>query len=269
MFRVHQALDRALYRPVAIAYKTVVPRPVRTGLRHILSNLTEPIVFLNDLLQLKPHRALKTLARFVINSTAGIGGVLDVAKTADLPHRDNGLGNTLGRYGVKPGPYIFLPFIGPTTLRDFIGGQADNFVLPLSIGKPFDRLDYSISTNVITGLDLRVESDVELRAILGGAADPYASLRSVFLQSRIADINEIKGKKSSPLLDDPLADPGAAPGDEKPAPAPVTDPNAAPTPVAPTPDAEKPAAPGPDAKPADQPPPPPSSAAETIVSFYD
>lgn len=255
MFGFNQTFDRLFYRPLALGYKTVVPKPVRTGLRHILSNLTEPIVFLNDLLQLKPKRAFKTFARFVINSTAGIGGALDVAKTADLPHRDNGLGNTLARYGVGPGPYLFLPFIGPSTLRDFVGGQADGFVLPISIGKPFDRLDFQIAQGAIGGIDLRAESDVQLRAILGGAADPYASLRSVFLQSRLADIAEIKGKKTSPLLDDPLADPGAVPIDDKLAP---VDAPAPPTPESPA------------AKPTDQPsPPPPPPGAETIVAFYD
>lgn len=220
MFRLQQRFDKAFFRPVAMGYKTVVPRPVRTGLRHFLSNLTEPIVFLNDLLQLRPGRAARTFARFFINSTAGIGGLLDVAKTAKLPHRENGLGDTLARYGVGPGPYIFLPFVGPNTLRDLIGGQADNFVLPIAIGDPFDRFEYQLPAEVIGGLDQRVENDAALNAILDSAADPYASLRSVYLQNRAAEIAEVKGKApaQTPLLDDPLTDPEAAPGDAPPAP---------------------------------------------------
>lgn len=220
MFRLQQRFDKAFFRPLAMGYKTVVPRPVRTGLRHFLTNLTEPIVFLNDLLQLRPGRAARTFARFFINSTAGIGGLLDVAKTAKLPHRDNGLGDTLARYGVGPGPYVFLPFVGPSTLRDLIGGQADNFVLPIAIGNPFDRFEFQLPAGVIGGLDQRVENDAAFSAILDTAADPYASLRSVYLQNRAAEVAAVKGKApaETPLLDDPLVDPEAAPADTPSAP---------------------------------------------------
>lgn len=207
MFRLNQRFDKAIFRPVAFAYKTVVPKPVRGGLRHFFSNLTEPIVFLNDLLQLKPKRAIKTFARFLINSTAGVGGLLDLAKGDGLPHRDNGFGNTLARYGVKPGPYLFLPFFGPSTLRDFAAGQADSLVLPIAVGDPFDRFELQVPRGVLTGLDLRVESDAELKALLDGAADPYATLRSVYLQNRALEVSEVRGKPASSPLDDPLADP--------------------------------------------------------------
>ena len=101
MFSIHQFLDRIFLRPVSMAYKKIVPKVVRTGIRHVFSNVGEPLVFANDLLQLKPKRAIRTLARFGVNSTIGIGGLLDVAKTSDfnLPHHDNSFGNTLGRYG--------------------------------------------------------------------------------------------------------------------------------------------------------------------------
>lgn len=211
MFRMNQKFDRAIFRPIAFGYKTVVPKPVRGGLRHFFSNMLEPIVFLNDLLQLKPKRAIKTFARFLINSTAGVGGLLDLAKDDGLPHRENGFGNTLARYGVKPGPYVFLPFFGPSTLRDLVAGQADSFILPLNIGQPFDRLEYQIPRGLVTGLDLRIESDAELKALLNGAADPYATLRSVYLQNRALEVAEVRGKAAPSPLDDPLADPLADP----------------------------------------------------------
>ncbi|WP_374148151.1 VacJ family lipoprotein [Sphingomonas sp. 28-63-12] len=242
MFRRQQGFDRAVFRPLARGYGTIVPKPVRTGLRHLLSHITEPIVFLNDLLQLKPKRAVRTLARFLINTTAGIGGLLDVAKTAKLPHRDNGLGNTLARYGVGPGPYLFLPFVGPTGLRDLFGAQVDGVLYPVVIGRPFDRLDYQLSTTVIGGLDLRNESDAGFKALLDGAADPYATLRSVYQQNRAAEVAELTGKTVEPAgLDDPLLDPEAAPtdqpaaGDPEPgaAPAPASAP--APVPAEPSP----------------------------------
>ena len=217
MFGVHQRFDSAIFRPAGMGYKRVVPKPVRSGLRHFFANLNEPIVFLNYLLQLKPGKAIETLARFSINSTLGFAGMLDIAKLPgiSLPHRNNGLGNTLGYYGVKPGPYIFLPLVGPTTLRDFLGGQSDGFVLPLAIGKPFDRVEYQVPKAVLTGLDLRAESDDELKALFDGAVDPYATLRSAYLQSRQGEIDALHGRagKGAPAeLGDDLVDPAAGQG---------------------------------------------------------
>lgn len=213
MFSIHQFLDRIFLRPVSMAYKKIVPKVVRTGIRHVFSNVGEPLVFANDLLQLKPKRAIRTLARFGVNSTIGIGGLLDVAKTSDfnLPHHDNGFGNTLGRYGVGPGPYIFLPLVGPNTLRDFGAGVGEGSVLPLTVGTPFDRAEYQAAQAGLTGIDLRAESDAELKALLGAAVDPYATLRSAFLQDRAATIAELRHgtKQTSSPLDDPLNDPGA------------------------------------------------------------
>lgn len=232
MFSAFQNTDRKFIRPAAMAYKQVVPKPVRSGIRNVLSNLGEPIVFLNDLLQLKPGRALRTLVRFAANSTIGIGGLVDVAKTpaVKLPHRSNGFGNTLAYYGVGPGPYLFLPFVGPTTLRDLIGGQGDGFVLPVAVGNPFDRWQFQVPRGVLGALDQRAESDGDMKALLDGAVDPYATLRSVYLQNRAAEIQELHSHATtgaSPLdeslsdpaggtpspLDDPLSDPakGAAP----------------------------------------------------------
>jgi phospholipid-binding lipoprotein MlaA len=218
MFSVHQKLDKAIFRPAAMGYRDAVPKPVRSGLRNFFSNLGEPIVALNYLLQLKFGKAAETLGRFAINSTIGIGGLIDIAKLPDfdLPHRPNGFGDTLGFYGVKPGPYLFLPFVGPSTLRDFAGGQGDGFVLPFAVGKPFDRWKYQVPRGVIAGLDLRAESDDDLRALMDGAVDPYATLRSAYLQSRQGEIDQLRGKPQnvrSPELGEPLDDPaGAAAG---------------------------------------------------------
>jgi phospholipid-binding lipoprotein MlaA len=231
MFGKQQKFDTAIFRPAAMGYKRVVPKPVRSGLRQFFSNLSEPIVFLNYMLQFKPGKAAETLARFSINSTLGLGGLIDIAKTPGirLPRRDNGFGNTLGFYGVKPGPYLFLPFIGPTSVRDLIGGQGDGLVLPLAVGKPFDRLEYQIPRGVVTGLDLRAESDDELRALFDGAVDPYATLRSAYQQSRQGEIDALHGgmRSSSPTeLRDDLADPAGSEArvQDAPPPAELSDP---------------------------------------------
>ena len=236
MFSIHQKLDRAVLRPAAMGYKHGVPKPVRSGVRHFFSNLGEPIVFANFMLQLKPKSAIRTAVRFLINSTIGIAGTIDVAKgkAFELPHQPNGFGDTLGFYGVKPGPYLFLPLIGPSDFRDFIGGQADGLALPLIVGKPFDRIEYQVPKAVLAGLDQRAEADADLRALLDDALDPYATLRSVYLQDRAGEIAALKGKaadvsmpgdledpaasvkpaapaSTAPELQDPLADPASAP----------------------------------------------------------
>lgn len=216
MFGIHQALDKSIYRPVAMGYQHVVPKPVRSGLRNFFSNLTEPVVFLNYLLQFKFGKAAETLARFTLNSTLGIGGLFDIAKTKEfkLPHRDNSFGDTLAYYGVGPGPYIFLPLIGPSTLRDVLGGPLGGAVLPFSVGKPFSDWRFQVPSGAITGLDLRAQSDRELRALFGGAVDPYATLRSVWLQHRAGEVSALRHRRieapSPSELDDPLRDPGAS-----------------------------------------------------------
>ncbi len=233
MFGLHEGLDKALYRPAAMGYKTVVPKPVRSGIRNILSNLAEPIVFLNFLLQAKPGKAVETLGRFVTNSTLGIGGLFDVAKSKDinLPHRSNSFGSTLALWGVGPGPYLFLPFMGPTTLRDLAGGPVDGAVLPVTIGRPFSTWQYQLATGASGGLDRRAEADPELKALFADAVDRYATLRSVWLQNRAAEIAELRGhakkqQEGAPdELGDPLTDPGASDAtDPTPSPSELSDP---------------------------------------------
>lgn len=191
-FQFTQSVDRALVAPIAKAYQRGLPKPVRGGLRHVLRNLDEPIVFVNFLLQLKPGRATKTLARLAINSSFGIGGLLDVAgkPSVGLPYQHNGFANTLGYYGVKPGAYLYLPLIGPTTVRDLVGLAADRFTLPLSIGKPFNRLYFAIPATTLRALDYRVEFDEKLQALHSGPS-PYAKTRDAYLAAREREIQTL------------------------------------------------------------------------------
>lgn len=200
-FATIQTVDKAFTGPVALAYKHTLPSPVRSGVRNILNNLQEPIVFLNFLLQFKPGKAAETLGRFTINSTIGAAGLVDVARKRpfNLPKRPNGFGYTLGYYGVKPGAFLFLPLIGPTTLRDVIGRGLDLLVLPLSIGKPFDQPAYSVSVTTLRGLDDRAEADEQLRKLREETADPYSALRNAYLQERQAEIDELRGKHGATI----------------------------------------------------------------------
>jgi phospholipid-binding lipoprotein MlaA len=194
-FSVVQSVDKALVGPISLAYRDTIPAPVRSGLRNFLDNLQEPVVFLNFMLQLKPVSAAKTLSRFTINSTIGVGGLIDVAKRKPfyLPRRPNGFAFTLGYYGVKPGPFLFLPLIGPTTVRDMFGRMIDLAILPTAIGKPFNRPLYSVSTTAVRSLDERAQNDDQLTALREGTSDPYVALREAYLKNRQAEIDELRG----------------------------------------------------------------------------
>ncbi len=206
-FAVINKVDGLLIGPLAMAYQQAVPKPARDGVHNALSNLTEPVVFVNDLLQLKPGRAAKTLVRFVINSTLGLGGLFDVAKKKPfkLPHHNNGFADTLGYYGVGSGPYLYLPLIGPTTVRDLIGRTLDLSLLPVAVGAPFNNPRYSLPNSAAKSLDDRVVFDRRQRSFQE-TADPYAAERSYYLQVRANEIAGLHGRH--PELVMPL------PGDE-------------------------------------------------------
>lgn len=198
-FAATQAVDKAFFGPVALGYQKTLPKPVRTGIRNFLRNVGEPVVFINYLLQFKPGKAAETVGRFVINSTAGVAGFLDVAvaKPFRLPYRPNGFANTLAIYGVGPGPYLFLPLIGPTTVRDLFGRGVDAAVLPLAIGFPFDDLRYSIPANALRSIDYRAEYDGDYVAVRADP-NPYKARRELYLAYRQAQIDRIRGKLKMP-----------------------------------------------------------------------
>ncbi|WP_225204979.1 MlaA family lipoprotein [Novosphingobium huizhouense] len=198
-YEVVQKVDDKFVAPMAMGYRKALPSPVRAGLRNFLSNLTEPAIALNFLLQLKPGKAAETVGRFAINSTVGAAGLVDVArrKPFNLPYRRNGLAWTLGYYGVGPGPYLFLPLVGPTTVRDLFGLTIDRALLPLAVGKPLTDPTYVVSSNVIKSLDDRVQTDAELRR-MRDADDPYGSYRKAYLAQRQAEIDHLRGRDRKP-----------------------------------------------------------------------
>ena len=225
-FEVVQAVDRAVIGPVARGYNRGIPQPIRKGLHNALNNLDEPIVFVNFLLQLKPGKAAETFARFFINSTVGIAGLIDVAKKKpyNLPRRSNGLADTLGYYGIGPGPYFFLPVIGPTTLRDMLARPFDLAILPTAVGKPFTNPAVSLGKGTFSALDERAHNDDSHRKLHEESADPYVAVREDYLARRRAEIDVLRGKRKS--VDDP-----APVKQGKPTPPPVAAPTPTPTPA--------------------------------------
>ena len=198
-YRITQDLDEVFLEPVAYAYRDGLPDPLRDGLGNVVRNLSEPTNFINFLLQGKVGKAFETLGRFAINSTVGLGGLIDIAgkKNIGLPHRRNGFANTLGFYGVEPGAYLYLPVTGATTVRDLIGNGFNQLPLPLIVGKPFNSPEYTIPFFVVSSLDTRLEVDEELQRI-DATIDPYAARRDSYLWTRERDIALLKGDPVPP-----------------------------------------------------------------------
>ena len=225
-YAISQPIDRFVLRPAAMVYKTVVPHILRDGVRNFLANLFTPVIFVNDVLQLRPKRALHTTTRFLLNATLGIGGVFDVAKRHPfaIKAHPNGFADTLGYYGVPSGPYLYLPVVGPASPRDAAGYFADWFSQPRLLNRmlnpdkdrPLIRSKLvlgqkSMITMIVGGLDQRAQNDAALKAITEQSVDPYAALRSSYLQSREGEIAALKGPdgtaRANASFDDPLRDP--------------------------------------------------------------
>lgn len=182
LYALNNVLDRAFFRPIAMLYRRVLPRPVRRGAHNFLDNLDEPIVFANDVLQLRIRDASRTAVRFAGNTTFGLLGLRDIATGAGLPHHDNNFGFTLGRLGIGPGPYLFIPALGPTTLRGLTGMGVDLYIDPLNQVRHVKSRKLEIAQVVVGMIDGRVEAESDLNDVEATATDPYATVRSVYLQ---------------------------------------------------------------------------------------
>jgi phospholipid-binding lipoprotein MlaA len=209
-FAVHQFLDHYFLRPVAMTYARLMPKPLREGIGNVVSNLREPVVAANDVLQLRPRKAGITIARFAANSTIGVLGVFDVATGMGAPHHDNDFGLTLGRAHAGPGPYLFIPLAGPTTVRDLAGVVVDVALDPLHWIRYRYSTEISVARFVSGGLDTRIKVDPDLQALLGNATDPYATLRSAYLQNRQSQVDD-NGSGAQPALPDFADQPDTAP----------------------------------------------------------
>ncbi len=194
-FKVTQEVDAALVEPLADVYENDVPGPIRRGLRNFLRNLLEPVNALNYFLQLKPAKAFETLGRFTVNSTVGIGGLIDVVekKPFEVPFKYNGLGNTLGYYGVGPGPFLVLPLVGATSLRDLLGNTIDQAIVPFAVGAPFNTPYYAIPAYTVNSLEFRIQFGERIGKI-NDSDDPYYALRESYLCNREADIAALKNR---------------------------------------------------------------------------
>jgi len=190
VFAVNQGLDTVLVRPATMAYRTLVPSPARTGLRNALRNIRTPVILLNDMLQGQPQHAGNTLGRFVVNTTLGLGGLIDVADWYwGVPFHNEDFGQTLASWGVGEGPYLVLPLLGPSNPRDTLGFAVDIASQPLTwLGSGFE---VNLLSGLRTGLgllDAREAVQDTLDEVNRTSLDPYATLRSGYRQGRNAAI---------------------------------------------------------------------------------
>lgn len=187
-------VDTIVLKPIARAYVDYTPQQAQDGVRNFLRNLRTPTIMANQLLQGEPLKSVKTLGRFLVNSTIGIGGLIDVAgrfDSVDMKYETADFGQTLGVWGVGPGPYLMLPILGPSTVRDGVGLAADTFSDPLTIYATHDDKEWINYTRLgLTILDTRAEFLPVTDDLEKNSLDYYASLRSMYLQRREALINK-------------------------------------------------------------------------------
>jgi phospholipid-binding lipoprotein MlaA len=234
VYKFNDGVDNLVIRPFASLYREFVAPPIRTGISNLFSNINDVIVALNNLLQGKIPDAINDAGRILVNTTLGVFGVLDVATELGVDKHNEDFGQTLGRWGFSDGPYIVLPFLGPSNVRDTFGWVGDAYAWPVSYLEPNSHRNAIIGLRLIT-----VRADLlEASQILETAAlDPYAFVRDAYLQRRRNQVfdgnppeernNEDQRRSGShgpaPVASDPVPNIAPAPnlisGDWQPTPA--------------------------------------------------
>jgi phospholipid-binding lipoprotein MlaA len=189
IFDFNQVVDRYVLVPAAKAYRAALPSPVRDSIHDFLNNLNEPLIFANDTLQGRFDYARDSVVRFVLNSTIGMGGLVDVAGRWGIPYRDNDLGVTFGVWGIPEGPYLVVPVIGPSDPRDIAGIGIQAFGDPwnrLVSGEPWNYYWIPYARGAVLALDQRTRYLDTLADIERTSLDYYATLRSLYRQRRAA-----------------------------------------------------------------------------------
>lgn len=209
VYKFNDTVDRATLKPVAKVYKKITPQWIRMGVGNFFANLGYPVTIVNQFLQGKPKTGLKDTGRFLVNSTLGVGGLVDVATPVGLQSNDEDFGQTLAVWGVGSGPYLTLPFFGPSTLRDAPSRAVDYFLGPLTYVEIPWEAEWTMRA-----VDL-VHTRAELLSLdptLQRTFDPYAFMRDAWIQQR--EFNVFDGNPPPETLED-LED-----FEEEPAPAP-------------------------------------------------
>lgn len=199
IFAFNRALDAAILKPLAKIYRDYTPKVFQDAVGNILANLRTPVVLANDVLQGESKRAGNTLARFAVNSTVGLGGIIDVASEMGLPRHAEDFGQTLAVWGVPEGPYLMLPLFGPSNPRDLVGLVADFVSDPLNWYAANTGQDFiTYSRAGTTGVDARASHMKELDDLERTSLDYYAAIRSLYRQRRADEIGNGRGSSNTP-----------------------------------------------------------------------
>ena len=215
----NEGVDAMVLKPVATAYRDKVPPIVRTGVSNFFNNLTDGWSFVNSALQFKFQNAAENFMRLNVNTFFGLGGILDIASDLNIERHREDFGQTLGRWGVPAGPYIMLPLLGPSTLRDTLALGIDWQADPVSMVNPTST---RTALRVLRGVDQRANSLRVTDVLEGAALDKYTFIRDSHLQKRRAEISEVT---QPDIPAEPSADkapaPASAPGPRQPPTAPA------------------------------------------------
>lgn len=184
MFATHEAVDRAVLEPVGRGYRAVTPDPVRRSIRAFLRNLRTPVILANDLLQGEFERAGRTVVRFGLNTTVGFLGFFDPATGLGIEGHEEDFGQTLAVWGVDSGPYLFIPLLGPTTLRDGGGRIVDIALDPFSYAQFKNADTFRIARTAVGGVAARESVLDTIDGIRRDSMDPYATIRTSYILLR-------------------------------------------------------------------------------------
>lgn len=187
VYDFNETIDDNLLEPVSRAYKDHVPEVAQDGVSNFFGNLRDVSTLANQVLQFKPVESAQTLGRILVNSTIGLGGLFDVASDLDLTTEDEDFGQTMAVWGVEKGPYVVLPLLGPSTLRDSAGVYVD-LTSPANMINEMDDVGF-VSASAINIIDKRVEL-LPATDLLDQSDDPYIAMRSSYLQKRDYDVHD-------------------------------------------------------------------------------
>lgn len=189
IFQFNEVTDKVLLRPAAIGYNTVVPSGVRIGIRNFLNNLQSPLTIFNALLQGEGVRARDTFGRFLTNTIIGLGGLIDIASDAGIPQHYEDFGQTMAVWGMNSGPYLVLPFLGPSNFRDGTGEVVDGFLDPAGY---YIREEHGFAGTAVRysvdAIDWRAANLKTIDELRNSSLDFYATVRSAYRQRRAHEI---------------------------------------------------------------------------------
>lgn len=191
VYGFNEGADILFIRPAAEIYRGTVPDPIRTAVRNFLRNLASPLIIAHQLFQGDLEGAKNATARMLVNTTIGLGGTIDIAADAGLPYQSEDLGQTLAVWGVPDGPYLVLPLIGPSTARDSVGLVGDALADPVN-NWAVNTGNGAIPTvrSGVSSIDTRSQLIEPIDDLRRNSLDPYAALRSLYLQRRATEIRD-------------------------------------------------------------------------------